>query len=405
MKTVYCGLFLIAGFIPFCFSDNNVWAKADSKITAILNQTDDLISKKAYYSAYKQLNNYSVDNDFILAKEMQICLNYFISSIGHKMFALADLTPEQTVDSMRGQDGSYQMVLCDPTKTFPEYELAHGQSGILRYMLGQYYSEVLNHYPDSEQDESVIQNSLENYKLAFAMGYSDAHTLGNAGELSIRVGNFENAITYMTQAISLDSSNGNLYYNLAYAYLNAGKNDMALKNLLVAMKIYKNDAQYQYDSYLMESDIYTNLAKFNEALAALDNATTINSQDYHLPLKKNNIYLKMSNFIKAQDFALELFAFGPTNPAAPQLIIENYKKYKYNSQLIDFFNTAIKKYQDNQQALGNLYFYKSEIEYQSNQKDKAISDIKMAKDYFLKVLPATEQVFQAIDDALETYSK
>jgi tetratricopeptide (TPR) repeat protein len=407
IKNVLTTFIFLLAVISISFADNDVWAKADSKTAAILKQTNDLINKKAYFSAYKGLRDADNQNDFILAKELKICLDYFVTSIGHSMFALTDLKPDQTIESLRGQPGNFQMVLFDPAKMFPEYEASHGQSGILKYMLGEYYYEVLKRYPGNwlEEDDAVIRKAIDNYKLAFSMKYLDAYSLSNAGELCLRIGDMASATTYTTQAISMDSSNANSYYNLAYAYFAAGNNEMALSNCVKAIDMYKNNPQYLYDSYLMKSDILLNLAKYDEALSALDKASSINSNDYHLPLKRNNIYLKMGDFNKARDFALQLFAVAPTNPASPQLVIKNYQNYQFDSQLIDFFDTAIGKYQENQHALGNLYFHKSQIEFRINQKDKALADIKKAKNCFLNVLPSTDPVFNVIEEGITAYSK
>ncbi len=129
-------LFLVLIILCFTFSlfAKDVYSDADAKTKAVLANVDELIEKRQYQSAFDALRK--ADNEFLLAKKVEVTIYYFAKSTMHQMFAFKNLSENETLYDVRIGDGTFNMVLFDPVKAINEFVAKNGEKPILNYALG-----------------------------------------------------------------------------------------------------------------------------------------------------------------------------------------------------------------------------------------------------------------------------
>ena len=125
--------FAAAVFALFCaalvFAQKSPYDGAPADTQVLLKKADGLIQKEQYESAFGALN--ALDDEFMLAKKIEIAINYFAQSMMHQMFAFKNLKKGETLYDVRSGGGSYSLVLFDPVKAVEEFKKKNGDKPVL----------------------------------------------------------------------------------------------------------------------------------------------------------------------------------------------------------------------------------------------------------------------------------
>jgi len=381
------------------------WESADKETKSVLVRVDSMISQGQYKSAYDELEKVGEKNSFILAKQAEICINFYAQSISHRFFGLTDLKKGQTLDDVRKFGGNFSLVAFDPEENFKD-RIPGKDSGILYLEQGNYYFDVLQRYSGSWKiaDSEIVNRIIDSYENAFRQNIITESSLNNYANTQLQQKQFSKAAEKLIQLTSMSPKNGDYQYNLAYAFLLTGKYESALERAKLAASLYKNNS-YVFDSYLLASDADSNLNRVDDALMYLQKADQLIPGDYRIPMKKNKLLVEANRISEAADAGIQLFSMAPDNPAAGQMLLRNYEASSHGVQLLDLFQVLAGKYSANSAVLANIYFCKSQAEYHLGRKKDAISSIEIAREYFKKIESSGDGIFTTIDSQVKIYEQ
>jgi len=380
---------------------------ADDATKKKLAACDELVTRQKYLSAYQSLGSEGADNEFILAKRIELCLDYFAQSINHMIFAFADLKPGESLEKLRGGTGSFTMVVLDPPKAVEEYYKAKPRSALLEKSLGDYFFEVRLRYGGrwTESDEAVSGKAVSHYESAFGLGLADALSLANCAESHLQLGAYDKAASYYDRSFALGMDSANAHYNAAFAFLRLGQYDRALVEAKKAIALYADDPDYLFDACLLAADASGAKGDLDGGLSLFAEAQKIETRDYRLYNKRIYFYLARGDEAAALGDAQSLFALAPRNPGATQLVAAAYGESGKQAWLEDFFEWGLGAYASDTEALGNLLFYYSQWAHDANDDAKALSLIDRAEQAFKNSDTKNKEVFEVIAKMREAYGK
>jgi len=390
---------LVAAMAVAMHAETNIYAGMDAETSALIKKADSLIAERKYESAFVALGPDST-NEFIIHKKTEICISYFVQSIGHRMFALKDLEKDEDLYELRSKGGEFSMHIFDPVEAIDAYYKDNKQSMILEKALGDYYYDVGLRYGGNwfEPDATVAAKAVEHYENALSRGFYTEDMLSNCAGLYVGMENFEKAIQYYERLLKENPKHYTASFNLAYCYVQTGKNKEAIKYGEKAIAVYKDNLEYKMDAIMLCSDASYNMGDYKNALRYAEMGLKITDEDYRLHQRLGAIYLAMGDVEKANASVDTLFSFGPENPAATRIVIAIYEGKE--PLVSDFFKRSIERYTDNAGALGNLYFHYSQIFLSQKNKKDAMECALLAKESFTKSGAYVDEVKKAVDQLI-----
>ena len=388
--TLLCAVFVFAQKSPY---DG---APADTQV--LLKKADDLIQKEQYESAFGALN--ALDDEFVLAKKIEIAINYFAQSMMHQMFAFKNLKKGETLYDVRSGGGSYSLVMFDPVKAVEEFKKKNGDKPVLNYALGLYYDDVLLRYRDQWllSEEELVQKTIEYLQKAFDKNCYDGHSLSVLAFAYYRSADLTNAEKIYKKKIEAGFElSANDYFNLGAICLRKNDFASALQYAEKSIEGYKDEPEYQSDSYLVCTDSCLGLKDYKKAENFLKTAEKRFPKDYRIVQRTIALYAAQKNKKETLKASEKLFAFAPENPAAPQMIMREYFNAGTEKWLPDFFEACLKTYAESGKARQNLLYHYAYSLHELGDKEKAAAKAKDAKAEFVKNGDLTAEIEENLD--------
>lgn len=366
------------------------YAPADDATKKILTEVDDLITQKKYESAFNQLGQVN-DNEYLLAKKISLCINYFVSRIMHQEFAFKDLAENESLNDARSNNAAIQTIPFNPVATVGEFEKQKGPSAILEKTLGDYYASVYNHYSGNwlSSDEEILTNCEKYYQMAYEKDCYDLLSLDNYGLASIQLKHFDNAIEAFQKELTFTDT-ADIHYNLALAYINIADNKNAFAQA---------SDDYRTDAYLLCADALTYDNNTEEAENYVNKILSYSENNYRAFDELIFINLTAQKLDAAALYADKLFALAPESPAATQMVFRRY--YSENKEELEkFFKRNLETYKDKPAVLGNLYYHLAYYYLSVDKKEDAITNANLAKTNYIAAEQYTDNTNDAIDQLL-----
>ena len=101
---------------------------------------------------------------------------------------------------------------------------------------------------------------------------------------------------------------------------------------------------------------------------------------------------------EAVALANRIFESSPHNPDVADRIYELFRIHKKKELYLKHIDAMIHRYDDDDEALGNLKFHQGKILYLTGHQRRATRIFSQAKAHFRRVLPPNHQVFEALED-------
>jgi tetratricopeptide (TPR) repeat protein len=378
----------------------------------ILEEADQLIKAGQYDTAFKLLSeaDKKSENPEIVLKQVDIALNYFAVSTMHQMFAFKDLQPGETIEDIRGNEesesesggGVYSYYQFEIDKILNKLIIRFPKNGQLYKALGEFYFEVSLRYGKGwlKPEQELVELAEKNCLKAEQNGVFDAKSLSIIGVVEIQKKNYQKAVDYLLRVLEQNSEDGDVNYNLAYAYLHLGHLDEGLKYAGISLNLY-HDQEYKSDAARLMALLYRNQNDDQNAITYYKLSETISPNNYYNLSALLELYIKAKDLKMAASTADALLALDPTACDVAQDIVRSYYKNGQIEELFSFFTRMEQKYGTQDQVMGNLFFNKA-------YAFLLIKDFKQAKDcftkarqYFGKCLHKDDQVFKLIDQELK----
>lgn len=399
-----CCFCLLVCFLSFNLFAETLYKAADAKTMEKIKLSDSYIAQKKYLTAYQSLGN-DLSNEFIIAKLNEICINYFVQSIGHRMFALKDLAPNEDLIELRQSKGTFTMIGFDPVKAIDTYYEKKSKSLILEKSLGDYYFYVSRCYGDNwfENYDTLLEKAAEHYSFVYKNNFYTTQMLCDYGDCLMNQGNYVEAGPVYEKALLKDDSLYSVPFNASVAFYYSGDFNKAIKYAEKAIVNYKDYPGYLFDAYLLCGDSNYALANYNKAITYLDKAAKIYPSDYRLYRSYANVYLSTKDMKKTRDNLDSLFALDPTNPNATKMVMEICKKNDEELKL--FFDRNLITYKNNFDPTANLEFYYGFYYYSLGDYKKALEKFQKAKENFIKAGQYSSEIQEAVESFISEIQK
>lgn len=183
------------------------------KESSVLKKADKMIAERQYESAYKMLDEFDPTNDrpAVVLKKESLVLNYFTQSIMHRMFSLQDLAEGESLDSIRANYTSGNVIVFEAdslllrllAKNPGNKELLAGHTSYHDAVLNDYNSDIWSMYIDSVCLE-LLTADKENPTACYQVGLF----YNMEGE------DFEKAEHFYRQTVTLCDTHYHAHYNL-----------------------------------------------------------------------------------------------------------------------------------------------------------------------------------------------
>jgi tetratricopeptide (TPR) repeat protein len=370
----------------------------------VTKTADSLISQRKYATAFNLLHETPASNDerSVVFKKIDIALEYFVLSIGHAIFSFKDLTPGETIEELRGKEGSYSSFYFPVDSVLERLISRYPKDGKVYRYLGDFYDDVTHRYSGrwSISDDSLASLIYRNYKIARELKAVSYNSLHRLGVISLHKGEFALAESCFKEATTLRPQEADPYYNLAYLYTQKKRTKQAIASGLKAFDLYK-DPQLRSDAGRLVASCYFNLREYQSGLkylAMVDSFDPANAYVYRSILYA---HLKLDHADSAFQATRRLFALDPTNPSVTQAIMTDYSEAGKSSQVPTVFRRLIPEYSRNDTASGNLYFHLALSQYEGSQGEAAMKSLDSCETRFNRCYSNDHQVFKAIKSLRE----
>lgn len=373
-----------------------------NNLASSLDEVDKLVEQRKYSDAFSLLNDLDPGNENPEAfkRKIDICIDNYIMSIGHQLFALKNMEEGEDVQSMRGKEGNYDMYSLDVSSVASKLMEKYPDNYELKFAVGRYYHSMHLNCGDCslpaadciEQFESLFEECYEHDVYDYFSTYGIAYAKINKQQ-------FKESIPFFLKSIELNDDYPSSHYNLSYAYLYIDDRDKCIKYAKNAFDRYDYPA-FKADAAKMAATAYKELKDFENAYKYYSVANEVNSGDYYVlsPLINLGLYLKKEGTSKLRN---EFFLIDTDNPTIYNDLIQAYYDYGDINELLSYFESLKPKYQEDYATLGSLHFYTGKINLEEGNQEKGKKLLASAKIELLKVYPKDHQVFPVIDQLLE----
>ena len=377
----------------------DVYSGADDATKAVLAKVDTLIAEEQYQSAFSAANGEDCQEEYLLAKRIEIATNYFAQSIMHQMFAFKNLEEGQTLYDVRTGTGDYSLMMFDPAVSAGSYMAAHGEKPVLYYALGAYYADVRGRYGDQWliSVEELYEKEAENFRKAYDGGVYDAFSLSELATSYFYLYDTNSAEEIYKKKATLYELNPNDNYNYALILWLSGRSAEGLPYMEKSIEGYADIPEYQCDAYIIAARMCLSTQNYDRAEQLLIECKQKYPDDYRITQYSITLYALLNQNDKAIESSFEMFAIAPTNPAACQLIMQEAQSAGNMDFLPGFFDQALELYTDNSGAVENLYFHYSYTLCLMGRNEEAWDMVRKAREVFTQNGTLTADIEQSLD--------
>lgn len=369
----------------------------------ILDSANKLIEKRQYLSAYQLLNEADPGNSIpgVAIAKTSLVLEYYVRSVMHVSFALADLEPDQQLNELRSSEGNFDLFIFSPDTVLNNLIEIYPENYELHKSLGNFYHDVHLKYGSNWiiPDSMLVVRFMKNYGEAFENEVYDARSLYGLGYAFLLYQQYQQSIKFFVMSIELDPENPSAYYNLAYAFLYNNEKEKAIASALKAMELYQY-APYAAESARIAAVAYAEMDRPKKALEFYRKANEIYPDDYYTlrPLLAMEVQLGDTAFPRRTE---NFLALSPANPSIYQDLMHIYWRNGKQDLLINFLENRKNVYRSDTNVVANLHFFIGKIQHDKGDSTLSIQNFREARNLFDNVYQQEHDVFKVIDDYLQ----
>ena len=377
----------------------DVYSGADDATKAVLAKVDALIEQEQYQSAFSAANGEGCQEEYLIAKRIEIATNYYALSIMHQMFAFKNLEEGETLYDVRTGDGDFSLMMADPAVSAESYMAANGDKTVLYYALGAYYADVRGRYGDQwliTVDE-LYEKEAENFRKAYNAGVYDAFSLSELATCYFFMDDFSSAGEIYEKKASEYELNPNDNYHYAIIFWLSGRAAEGLPYMEKAIEGYADIPEYQCDAYVVAARMCFPIQDYERAEQFLIECKNKYPQDYRITQYSITLYALQNFNDKAIESSFELFGLAPTNPTVCQLIMQEAQAAGNLDFLPGFFDKALELYAGNSGAVENLCFHYAYTLSVMKRNEEAWNMVQKAREVFTQNGTLTPDIEETLD--------
>lgn len=366
---------------------------------SVIAHVRSLMADRAYASAYHLLEKHDPDHVSATAAVLRtdIVLQGFTKSIGHQVFGLKDLGPDEDLIDLRNSDGTFDMVSWPANEELTELLRIHSEDTGLHRALADFLFDAGSKYGDNwvMPGDSIYALVAEHYRSVNDHGAGDAASWYRQGFAWLMLDRSDSAVGPLTTAVRLDPGNAEGHYNLAYASMQLDQRDRALREAQAAYEIY-TDGSARSDAARLTGIMYEEKELLDSARYWLDLADKNEPDNYY------TLRALLNNAIQAHrdseaSIRQQFFSIAPENTSTYEVLDKLYTTN--DSTLIAFYRHCIDAADNSPLATANLHFFLGRMLLDSD-KAAAKKELVAARAQFAELLPEDHEVFDVIDTLL-----
>ncbi len=365
------------------------------------DEIDKAIEDRKYSTAFQLLTDLDPENKDPEAfrRKIDICIDNYIMSIGHQMFALKNLKNGEEISQLRG-NGAYDMYSLDVASIATQLMEDYPENYDLKFAVGRYYHSMhLNCGNCTISAEECISKFGQLFETCYENDVFDYFSLYGIAYAKINKQEYEASIPFFLKSIELNDEYPTNHYNLAYAYLYTNDREKAIESAKNVMERY-DIPNLKADASRIVAVAYQELKEFENAYKYFKITNETNPGDFYTlkPLLNIGLYLKKDDVEAIRE---KLFLLDSDNPTIYQEMVYAYYENSDIKDLLGYFKSKIPSYQQDPATLGSLYFYIGKIQLDEGDIEQAKQSLVEAKNTFLKIYAEDHQVFPVIEQILK----
>lgn len=368
----------------------------------VLQHARKLVELKQYNSAYVFLDSIDPHNavpELALFKA-DICLDYFVSSIMHQIFALKDLEESEDVYDYRGKEGVYSLHAFSIDSTLTHLIQENPENCGLYKGLGKFYYEVYDKYGGNWliSESELIDNKIRYLSKADNLGCADYNSSFILGMGHLIQGNYPEGIKHFNKSIKMNDNYAASHYNLAIAFMQTADPMSGINHAEKAVELY-DDIEYKSDAARVAGYLYIDINDFLNAIPFFEMANKIDPDNYYNMKPLLSLYVETKNE-KASDLTKRFYELAPDNPTIYDDLNGIYHSEQGQTFLNSFLNAQFDNFADNYHVLGNINFSLAKM-HMGKDNENARDYFMQAKYQFSKVFENNHPVFSVIEEGLK----
>ncbi len=298
--------------------DVDIYAKAPADVKVRLQQADSLIKSRNFDSGFKALGE--DDNEYIVAKKIDLLTSYFVVSNMHVIFGLKDLSDYEDLNQLRrgGDYTTMTMVAYDPAEVAKKF----ADSSVVKLALATYYADAFLRYGGqwTITPPELFEKFTSNYDKAYAKGVYDYDSTVVVAEACCYFRRFDKASQYYETAVKLVDNSGQTWYNLAVSYMYTQKYGKAVKAVKKALKDPESSEKSVIDAYMVLADAYNLDNKLSDAEKTYIDAKKKFPENAEPSLRFGEWYMKHNKKQSAYTEFESIFAKQPKDVVYDEII-------------------------------------------------------------------------------------
>lgn len=298
--------------------DIDIYSKAPAEVKQRLQLSDSLIKERKYDSAFKALGE--DDNEFIVAKKVDLLTSFFVVSDMHVVFGIKDLSEYEDLNKLRrgGDYTTMTMVSYNPAEAASKFT----DSPVVKLALASYYADAFLRYGGqwTLSPPELFEQFTKNYDQAYAKGVYDYDSTVVVAEACCYFRRFDKASEYYETAVKLVENSGQTWYNLAVSYMYTKKYGKAVKAVKKALKDPESSENSVVDAYMVLADAYNLDNKLSDAEKTYLDAKKKFPQNPEPSLRFGEWYMKHNKKQSAYTEFERLFAGQPKDVVYDEII-------------------------------------------------------------------------------------
>ncbi|RSK37557.1 tetratricopeptide repeat protein [Hymenobacter metallilatus] len=378
-------------------------AVAQASTATTLTRAAQLVKEQKYESAFDVLDKADPKNqqpELLLAKE-KLVLDYYLISMGHQGFGLRDLAPGETVEQLRGKEGSYAMHLLNLPLELGRLQRKFPTNYALSKGLGDYWYAVLScGCGEKDKPEELKQDLvLRYYNAAHAHNIGDYTSYFGVGYVQLLRDQVVPATVAFEKSVALKADYPNSHYNLSYALWLQKKPAEGIPHAKAAYDLYAAEPRRRADAARMLGMLYEQQQKPTEAKAAYQQSLALNPEDY--PSLRGLLGLAVAaHSPEATAWATRLYQLNPADDQMFSDIMDIYQSHNQWAEAEAFFSSRLPTVPKEAVPRGLLHFYVAILNMQLKRPQQARPHFLEAKKQLATVMKPDNPALQLIEKGL-----
>ncbi|QCK15700.1 tetratricopeptide repeat protein [Mangrovivirga cuniculi] len=365
-------------------------------------KVDQLLADRQYHDAFLLLEEIDPENEDPEAfrRKIEACIDGYLFSTGHYLFALKNLSPDEDIDELRAKEWCERdMQILNVKQRGPELMRAYPDNYKLKFAVANFYlsmqtdkgcaqcpvidQEFMDNYENLFMD--CYENNIYDYKSFYAIAISNHNKK-----------NYKKAKEYYKKSIDLNPEYGLNYLNLAIISADEGKLDNAISYSKLAInKSRTDDLKARGNNYI--ALIYVEKEDNQKALEYFEMANNLVPGNTER-LLNFLITSRKTGYPKEHQIRKQYFDSAPNNLNTYINLMFLYKQEISN--LITFFKDQRDEYHSNTEALGFLSLMIAKSHLNLGNLDEASIEFEQAKNQLIKSWGSSQSVLKNIDDII-----